>query len=61
MHKKIKKQSMKSRYHESSAAKKKAHGKHKSTHPAKSYHAFEEKEEEKIHPGIHKKILDYKK
>lgn len=52
----MKKQSMKSRYHESSAAKKKAHGYKKSKHPVKSFEKFEEREEEKMHPGIHKKI-----
>ncbi len=52
----MKKQSMKSKYHESSAAKRKAHGYKKSKHPEKSFHRFEEKEEEKMHPGMHKKI-----
>lgn len=52
----MKKQSMKSRYHESSAAKRKAHGYKKSKNPEKSFHRFEEREEEKMHPGLHKKI-----
>lgn len=52
----MKKQSMKSRYHESSAAKRKAHGAHKSHNEKKSYEKFEEREENKMHPGMHKKI-----
>lgn len=40
----MKKQSMRSRYHESSAAKKEAHGYKKSKHPEKSFKKFEKKE-----------------
>ena len=53
---------MKSKYHESSAAKRKAHGYKKTKHPKKSFEKFEEKNEEKMHPGMHKKIKKmYKK
>lgn len=58
----MKKQSMKSRYHESSAAKRKAHGYKKTKNPKKSFEKFEEMAEDKMHPGMHKKIKKmYKK
>ena len=44
----MKKQSMKSRYHESSAAKHKADGYKKTSNPERSFEKFEEREEMKM-------------
>jgi len=43
----MKKQSMKSKYHESSAAKRKAHGYKKTKHPEESFEKFAAKEMKK--------------
>lgn len=50
----MKKQSMKSRYHESAAEERKEHGYKKSKHPERSFKKFEVKEIKK-HAGMEKK------
>lgn len=57
-----KKQSMKAKYHEHAGEERALHGHHKPKSKAKAFHRFEEAEEEKMHPGMHKKIKKmYKK
>ena len=56
----MKKQSMKSRYHESSAAKRMAHGYKKTKNPERSFEKFEQKEMQK--PDMKVKVaMKYKK